>query len=54
LEAINISTEMAIKNKRNNEDQDVRETVPQEYNQVLEVFEEGEKMTVPPTDQAWI
>jgi len=28
LEAINISTELAIKNKKNNEDQDVRDTVP--------------------------
>jgi len=28
LEAINISTELAIKNKMNNEDQDIRETVP--------------------------
>jgi len=28
LEAINISTERAIKNKKNNEDQDVRDTVP--------------------------
>ena len=30
LEAINISTELAIKNKKNNEDQDVRNMVPQE------------------------
>jgi len=30
LEAITISTELAIKNKKNNEDQDVRDTVPQE------------------------
>jgi len=28
LEAINISTELAIKNRKNNEDQDIRDTVP--------------------------
>jgi len=48
LEAINISTELAIKNKKNNKDQDVRETVPQEYHHLLDVFEKGEKPTVPP------
>jgi len=30
IEAINISTELAIKNKKKKEDQDVRDTVPQE------------------------
>jgi len=48
LEAINISTELAIKNKKNNEDQDIRDTVYQEYHHVLDVFEKGEKTTVPP------
>jgi len=48
LEAINISTELAIKNKKNNEDQDIRDTVPQEYHHLLDVFEKGEKTTVPP------
>jgi len=48
LEAINISTELAIKNKKNNEDQDIRDTVPQEYHHLLNVFEKGEKTTVPP------
>jgi len=48
LEAINISTELAIRNKKNNEDQDIRETVPQEYHHLLDVFEKGEKTTVPP------
>jgi len=47
VEAINISTELAIKNKTN-EDQDVRDTVPQEYHHLLDVFEKGEKTTVPP------
>jgi len=28
LEAINISTELAIKNKKNHKDQDMRDTVP--------------------------
>jgi len=48
LEAINISTELAIKNKKNNEDQDVRDTVPREYHHLLEVFEKEEKRMVPP------
>jgi len=48
LEAINISTELAIKNKRNSEDQDVRDTVPREYHHLLDVFEKGEKTTGPP------
>jgi len=48
LEAINIIPELAIKNKKNNEDQDVRDTVPKEYHHLLDVFEKGEKRTVPP------
>jgi len=48
LEAINISTEVAIKNEKNNEDQDVRDTVPSEYYHLLDIFEKGEKTTVPP------
>jgi len=48
LEAINISTELAIKNKKNNEDQDVRDMVPREYHHLIDVFEKGEKTTVPP------
>jgi len=48
LEAINISTKLAIKNQKNSEDQDVRDTVPQEYHHLLDVFENGEKTTVPP------
>jgi len=47
LEAINISTKLAIKNKKNDEDQDVRDTVPREYYHLLDVFEKGEKTTVP-------
>jgi len=52
LEAINISTELAIKNKKNNEEQDVRDTVPREYHHLLDVFEIGEKSdsTAPPTE----
>ena len=48
LEAINISPEVAIKNKKNNEDQDVRDTVPREYHHLLDVFEKEAKTTVPP------
>jgi len=47
LEAINISTELAIKNTNENEDQDVRDTVLREYHHLLDVFEKGEKTTVP-------
>jgi len=48
LEAINISTELAIRNKKNNEDQDVRDTVPKEYHHLLDMFEKGEKTTIMP------
>jgi len=48
LEAIHISTELAIKNKKDNEDQDTRDRVSQEYHHLLDVFEKGEKTTVPP------
>jgi len=47
-EAISISTELAIKNKKNNEDQAVRDTVPREYHHLLDIFEEREKTTVLP------
>jgi len=48
LEGIDISTELAIKNKKNNDDQDVKDTVPREYHLLLDVFENGEKTKVPP------
>jgi len=48
LEAINISTELAIKKKKNKENQDIRDTVPQEYHHLLDVFAKGEKTRVPP------
>jgi len=48
LEAINISTEPAIKNKKNNEDQDVRDTVLREYHHLLDVFKKGKKTMLPP------
>ena len=48
LEAINISTELAIKNKKNNEHLSTKEIVPREYHHMLDVFEKGEKITVPP------
>jgi len=48
LETIHISTELAIKNKNDNEDRDVMDTVPQEYHHLLDVFEKGEKTKVPP------
>ena len=46
LEAINISTELAIKNKKNNENLGTKEIVPREYHHMLDVFEKGEKTTV--------
>ena len=39
LEAIIISTELAIKNKKNNEDRDTRNIVSREYHHLLDVFE---------------
>ena len=48
LEAINISTELAIKNKKNNEDKDTRDIVPREYHHLPDVFEKGAKPTLPP------
>jgi len=39
LEAIKISTVLAMKNKKNNEDQDIRDTVPHEYHHLVAVFE---------------
>ena len=47
LEAINISTELVIKQKENNEEEDIRKVVPQEYHHLLDVFEKGEKTTLP-------
>ena len=48
LEAINISTALSIKNRKNNEEQDLKDTVPREYHHLLDVFEKGEKAIVPP------
>ena len=48
LEAINISTELAMKNRRNNKDLSTKDIVPREYHHMLDVFEKGEKTTVPP------
>jgi len=45
---INISTELAIKNKQNHQDRDIRDTVPQEYYYLLDGFEKGETTTVLP------
>ena len=47
LEAINTSTELAIKNKKS-EDKDTKDIVPREYHHLLNVFEKGEKPTLPP------
>jgi len=55
LEAINISTELAIKNKKNKDDQDVTAPVTQEYHNLLDVFEKGKRnQQYHPTDQASI
>jgi len=37
-----------MKNKKNNEDQDIRDTVLREYYHWMNVFEKEEKTTVPP------
>jgi len=54
LEAINISIELAIKNKNNNEDHDVRDTVAREYHHLLDVFEKGRRRRYHPTGRASI
>ena len=48
MQASYISTELAIKNGKYNKDQGLRDTVPHDYHHVPEVFEKGEKTTVPP------
>ena len=48
MEAINISTELAIKDKKNNEDLSTKEIVHREYHHMLDVFEKRKKTTVPP------
>jgi len=37
-----------IKNKKNNKDKDIRKKFPREYHHLLNLFEKGEKTTVPP------
>ena len=48
LEAINIRTELAIKNKKNTKDRDTKEIVPGEYHHLLDVLEKGDKTTLLP------
>jgi len=48
LEAINISTKLAIKKRKNKENQDIIDTFPQEDHHLLDVLQKGEKMTVAP------
>lgn len=50
LKAINISTELEINNKKNKkykQDRRTKEIVPRKYHYLLDMFEKGEKMTVP-------
>ena len=47
-EAINISPELSIKKKKRNKEQGIRDTVPREYNHLLDVFEKEKKVTQPP------
>ena len=49
LEAINISTQLAIKNKKNNEERDTKDIVPREYHHLLDVFRERRKSDTSPT-----
>ena len=48
LEAVNISTELAIKNITANQEHDARDTVTQESHHLLDGLEKGENTTVPP------
>ena len=41
LEAINISTELAIKNKKNKDNQDIRNMVPPQYHHLLDLDQEN-------------
>jgi len=54
LEAIKISTELAIKYKNNSEGHDVRVTVPREYHNLLDVFEKERRRRYLHTDRASI
>ena len=47
LGSIKISTELAMKNTKNNEDRDTKDIVPREYHHLLDVFEKVEKTTLP-------
>jgi len=47
LEAINITTELATKNKKNNQNHYIRDRVSQECHHLLDVFEKEEKTIVP-------
>ena len=51
LEAINISTELAIKKKKKNEDLGTNEIVRKEYHHMLDVFEKRKKRQYPHTGQ---
>ena len=48
LETVNISTERAIKSKKNKEDRDTKDVVPCEYPHVIDVFKREEETIIPP------
>ena len=48
LESVNISTELAIKSGKYRKQRKLEEIVPQEYDEYLDVLEEGEKTALPP------
>ena len=43
-----MSTELAIKNRKNKEDRETRDIVPRKYQHLLDVFEKGEITTLSP------
>ena len=48
LEKINLSTELAVKSGKFQTKKKLEEMIPQEYHQLLDVFEEEEKDELPP------
>ena len=48
LRAINISTELAIKNRKPEDTKNWKEGIPREYHRYLDAFEKDDKTTLPP------
>jgi hypothetical protein len=51
INAIHVSTEIAIRNKKEEDKRELHEVVPKEYHHLLDVFEKEEKTGLPPIAQ---